>query len=303
MKTLSVSLSFFFLTCFVSISFSQNSFLKTKNIYLEVSPFLGELQIKNNPFNESLSLGYGGAISFGISNKSYWGINVGVDFFAQEFFHHTSFTVNYSNPNNTAISFSDFRYENLENPISNYDVEFSLKFDGTNCENPDLPPVDGEMIKLRFQRANILQQIGIPIKMEKAIGKKKLKLYLGIGAKPIFFVRESKISRKYRNSGSIIVRDHRRRCYSGNSVLEQITVTEQNIILKNQNILNTRLDLTSEFGLLHEGIKNTFKMTLVYNQSITGYTQVDVIKYDARTVGLKLGLRKNIFKKKVNSRF
>lgn len=265
-------------------------------MYLEVSPFLGELQINNNPFNESISLGYGGALSLGISNKSNWGINLGVDFFAQEFFHHTNFSVNYSNPNNTAISFSDFRYENLENPISNYDVEFNLKFDGTNCDNPALPPIDGEIIKLRFQRANILQQIGIPIKMEKAIGKKQLKLYIGIGGKPIFFVRETKITRKYRNSGAIIVRDHRRRCYTGNTVLEQIAVTEQNIFLKNQNILNTRLDLMSEFGILHEGIKNTIKITLVYNQSITGFTQVNGIKYNARTIGLKFGLRKNIFR-------
>jgi len=59
----------------------------------------------------------------------------------------------------------------------------------------------------------------------------------------------------------------------------------------------------SEFGLLHEGIKNTFKLTLFYNESLTGFTRVDGITYQARTIGVKLGLRKNIFKHKMFSAF
>jgi len=297
MKTWNSILLFFFLTFLASKITAQNSFFNINNIHLEISPFLGELKIENNPFREFASLGFGGEMGLGISTKKKWSFNVGVNFFSQEFSNSIPFEVIYSNPNNAASSMNDFFIENLTNSFSTYNIEFTLKFDGTDCFDFNRPDLDGVILNLDYNSVNRLQQIGIPFKIEKKIGRKPLKFYLGIGVVPTFVISNPQLLIKYKNS-QIFLNDYQHRCHVRNIGLQQLMVTQQNPIFQKQNIINTRLDFRSEFGLLHEGPKNTFKIALFFGESLTGFTEVDGVQYQARMTRIKFSLSKNIYKSK-----
>jgi len=187
----------------------------------------------------------------------------------------------------------------LNNSFSNYDASFTIRqFEGASCENPAAPIQDGEMLRLNFVRANPLRQIGVPIKLEKTFGKKRNKLYLGLGVAPIFVISTPQSSGKYRQTNQILPHDYSRvRCHIAHQVLRQIVIFQRDVTFTNQNIMDVRLDLATELGLLSEGPRNTFKLALFFNESLTGFTQVEEIKYEAQTIGLKFALRKSFYKK------
>lgn len=304
MKTCYFLLFFFFIPCLISRSLAQNSVSTNKTVHFELSSFVGELQIKNHlfkgsPFGERAGVGYGGDVVFGITYKNGWGINIGVQYLSQVFTTYSSFDVRYSNPNNAATSSDDFYVNNLNNSFSNYDVTFTLQqFGGASCDNPAAPLQDGETLRFNLVRVNPLQQISLPIKLEKTLGKNRNKLYLGLGVVPICVISNPQSAGKYRQTNQVLPHDYSRsRCYIGNNVLRQIVVFRSDLIFKNQNIEDFRVDLTTEFGLLNEGAKNTFKLILFYNESLAGFTQVDEIKYHAQTVGIKFALRKSFHRK------
>ena len=288
---------FVLMTCLVINSIAQTPTLNRKDIHIEASVLLGELQIENNPFNETMPIGYGVGIALGVTNKRNWGISVGVDYFGGEFRNTKPFEVNYANPFNMEVSSSEFFIENFDNSFSNYDIAFTLQFDGTGCDNPSPPPLDGETIKLSFERAQRLNQIDIPLKIEKAIGKKRIKFYLGIGAAPIFNLGDARVLKRNRSS-SIAIVDIRHRCSVFGGDLRQFMVQNESLIFNHQNIIATRLDLMTEFGLIHKGIKSSFKFTVFLNESLSGFTQINDIKSQAQTIGIKFAWRKLVFNNK-----
>lgn len=111
---------------------------------------------------------------------------------------------------------------------------------------------------------------------------------------PTFTISSPQSSGKYRQTNQVEIHDPSlSRCYIANNVLRQIVIFQRVITFKNQNIKDVRFDLTTELGLLHEGPNNSFKCTFFFNESFTGFTEVNGMQYQAQTVGLKFALRKS----------
>ncbi len=136
-----------------------------------------------------------------------------------------------------------------------------------------------------------LKQIGIPLKVEKLVGKTENKLYFGLSIIPIFIFGD--IEEHSLNNAWINVWNKSELLDLGASLVQ---TRDAEITYKEQNVLNQRLDYRLEIGILHKKKKNMFKIGAFYEESITTYTKIKGERYGTQMAGLKLGIQRTVYK-------
>ncbi|MFT4664255.1 MAG: hypothetical protein ACI8YQ_004088 [Polaribacter sp.] len=123
-----------------------------------MNAYFTELQMKSylfesSPYFERVEFGVGAEFNYGIRLKNDWGIQIGFNYFTQNFKNRFTYNLAIQNPNNELVSSEQYTFT-FNTSLIQYDVSFLMTINHENCEEVLPRYSDGRTLEMTLLREN-----------------------------------------------------------------------------------------------------------------------------------------------------
>ena len=180
----------------------------------------------------------------------------------------------------------------LDNSFGQLETNINMEVNQSNCfiEGTTQTIKDGDIYTANIGSWNTINTIGIPIKFGRILGKHKVKGYASINLTPKFIISK-KLDFDEKFSAGVNINDNKNKhCWTQNGEVITRLDFSADISQTQWNIIDNRIDLIGEFGILHQMGSSQLRLGFFYGESITPFTRINNKALNVQLFGMKIGV-------------